>query len=305
MTDKRVCLYRWRGRSLPIIAAIMFMMGAGMSILQGCASVPYKPIPSTYDKTVVRVLGDGPSKMTDLPGGQYQIPNTQVFIYKVPSPEAQQASMAFGLLGVLASFEAWKEASKESINQIEDALRVDIVEETKRALIEALKQEGSPTNWVIEPDEKETNRFIIIPYIIMIVEGEIGRPFLFLKVKMTRPGDEETWANRFVYYLPDRRPIVGTNSWTENKGESFHRDIWNALGKTLNILLSDLKMGQTRHVVPGKLKGKFLGARKAYEVKGEILEETEDTIIFHITSRGVINGGINIIPRRDVEKMSP
>jgi hypothetical protein len=41
------------------------------------------------------------------------------------------------------------------------------------------------------------------------------------------------------------------------------------------------------------------------ELEGEILEETDDKIIFNLPSRAVIEGGINILPKIEVERIVP
>jgi hypothetical protein len=283
----------------------MLLLGFVVSVLQGCARVRFKPVPTTSGDTVVRILADGPSKMADLPSGSYQIPGTQVFIYKVPSMGAQYAGLAFGLVGFYAATQEMKEGSKGTINEVEEALRIDIVEETKRAFNEALIQKGSPANWVMNSAKEEADTFDVIPYILMIVEGEAGRPGIFLKARLTRRSDGKTWKNRFGYYLPDRRPIVGPNSWTENKGEALQETVCDALKKTLDILFSVIKEGHTWKGVPGKLKWKEIVSEKVVERKVEILQEKEEVIIFNIPPRAVIDYGINIYSNKEVQKVTP
>lgn len=295
---------RYRERYPTLVGGLLVLSLVIFSV--GCASIPYKPIPTSPERTVVRVLEEGPSKMNDLPGGQYKIPEIHVYIIRRPSPGSQQASMMFGLLGLLAATYAEQEDSKAAVNEIEEAFRIDIALETRRAFDEALKQGKTPSNWTMDSGEKGLNQFEVIPYIILIVEGDqFARPFLFMKVRLVSQTKGETWATRYVYYVRERRAVVGPNSWTENQGEAFKKATLDALRNILNVLFSDTKTERTRNVVPGKLKGKFMGALKPYEQKGEILEETEDTIVFNILSQGVINGGINIIPKNEVEKFVP
>lgn len=294
-----------RGRYSNPLAALT-IAGIVIFALSGCASIPYKPIPTTFDKTIINVSQEGPSKMTDLTGGEYRIPKTQIYIFRIPSPQSQQASMMFGLIGVLAAFSSWKEDSKVTVNEIEEALRVDITKETREAFDEMLKEKKLPMNWVSDSGEGAPSRFEVIPYIIVTVEGDqIARPFLFLKVRLLSQTKGEMWANRYVYYVPERRAIVGPNSWTEKQGEAFKIAIRDGLRNTLDILSKDMKAEEERHAVSGKLRGTFMAGWKPYEQTGEIVEETDDKIIFNVPSRGVIDGGINIIPRNEVERIVP
>jgi hypothetical protein len=244
--------------------------------------------------------------MNDLTGGEYRIPETQIYVFRIPSPQSQQASTMFGLIGVLAASSAWREESKAVINEIEEALQIDITKETREAFGEMLKEEKAPANWALDSGEGAPSRFEVMPYIILTVDDDqIARPFLFLKMRLLSETRGKIWANRYIYYVPEHRAVVGPNSWTEKRGEAFKMAIRDALRKILDILSKDMKTEGGRHAVSGKLKGRFMAGRKAGELEGEILEETDDKIIFNILLRGVIIGGINIIPKNEVEKIAP
>jgi hypothetical protein len=244
--------------------------------------------------------------MNDLTGGEYRIPKTQIYVFRIPSPQSKQASIMFGLMGVIATSSAWKEDSKAAVNEIEEALQIDIARDTIEAFDQVLKEEKAPTNWALDSGEGAPSRFEVTPYIILTVDDDqIARPFLFLKMRLLSETRGKIWANRYIYYVPERRAVVGPNSWTEKQGEAFKIAIRDALLKTLDILFKDMRTEGGRHAVSGKLKGIFMAGWKPSEREGEILEETDDKIIFDYLLRGVIDSGINIIPKNEVEKIAP
>lgn len=301
--NKDACPYRGRYSNLPGVLTVLSIV---VFTLSGCASIPYKSIPTTFERTIIKVSQEGPSKMTDLTGGEYRIPKTQVYVYRIPSPQSQLVGVMFGLVGVLAASLGEKEESKAAVNEIEEALRIDMTKETREAFDEMLREKKAPTNWALDSGEGAPSRFEVRPYIILTVEGDqIARPFLFLKMRLLSETRGETWANRYIYYIPERRAVVGPNSWTEKQGGPFKIAIRDALRKTLDILFKDMQTEGGRRAVSGKLKGRFMAGRKPGEREGEILEETDDKIIFNIPSRDIIDGGINIIPKTEVERVVP
>jgi hypothetical protein len=273
-------------------------------ILSGCAGLPYKPFPPATGKTAINVLGDGPNKMNDMPGRQYQIPGSQVYILRIKSPESAKADAAFGVLVVVAAMSAERENAKQMINEAAaEALRINLTEETRKAIDEALGQGKFPPGWSFGAPQETSNRLALTPYIILTVEdtSEIAQPYFLLKVKFTGKGTEN-WVTRYIYYSPERHRLT---EWIENRGEPFISSTRESLQKIFEVMLRDIRREGEQKTVPTKLRWKWITASKPYDQDVELIRETKDDIIFNIPTWGMIDSGINIVPRNDVEKLSP
>jgi hypothetical protein len=283
------------------IVAILVWISV-LPLIIGCAVVPHKPVPITKDKVLVKISGQGASNWTDVPVAGYKIPQSHIVVILKKTSSASESGVFLSLLPMLAIQLSGSEEGKQGISDAEYALQFDLADEINRILLERLKQDCLPPNWVVSNGDG-VHLMEITPYIIMYIDdSQHGRVYLTFKSRLLERGRREIWWTRYTYFIPEVRPLIGKDSWTENNGEPLRTAIHTALHKVFDVMFRDARGEGEWKKAPGKLKMKY--AWYVFSFKGEYLDETDDLVVFNIPAQATYLYGINIIPRSEIVEQS-
>lgn len=265
--------------------------------LYGCASMALlPPIPVTGKQVSVQVLEDAPG-MNDYPIGAYTIPNSQVIITK--PRQISTGEGAFGALGVLAAHSSGKKDSKALIEGHETALGLSLKSPLENAV--KLATADSSKAWIVGNQSGQDGRIELAPFAyISPDEAGNGTLFMFMKANYYDAKGSKMWSSRYIYQHKDIRPIRGEASWTSNDAQYFRKAIDQGYRDLANVMIKDSdRAGSGWRAEPATLKAPFFTAI-TLELKGEVLQKTDHTVIFNAGNGGILHG-INVVPRNSVE----
>ena len=215
----------------------------------------------------------------EVPTGAHAIPNSQVVVSDSPEIDT----------------EALKKAETKEI------LQIYVDDHVKYALGQALKSQPNAERWRIDPSETHTPKLELTP-VVHFVPDEFERSSLYLTVRarLTNESGKEIWSSRYSYLYPESRKIIGPGGWTDQGGEKFKRALSEGFRSVSRVILRDTGQHAAWTITPATVKSKFLGQTGRTELKGEILQENDEEIIFRAKGPG-LSRGINILPKFEVE----
>ncbi len=256
------------------------------------------PFPLKEEKFTIAVTGDAPSGWNDVPTGAYTIPDTRVVVTK--ARKISRTEGAFGILGVLAAHSAGSEDGKAVIGEHAQAFRVDLKSEAEQILAAKRNQAALP-NWVTEADAAHTLK--LTPYIFVTpLEKGTARVYTVVKAALVDANESESWWTRYIAYPAEVRPLTGEASWTEKDGAAFKRAATAGLAEAIDAMLRQLHADTAAAPrKPVMLETMFAGVSELIDVKGELLQEAPEQLIFSpVQGKGSIIYGVHILPRKDV-----
>lgn len=264
-----------------------------------CAITPHKPVPITREKIAIKISAQGASNWTDVPAAGYKIPKSHIVVISKKTTSASESGALFlGVLPLLAIQLSGPEEGKKEISDAENALQFDLAEAIDHALMKKLQQGHLPPNWAIGGGGG-VHLMEIKPYIIMYIDDKLqGRPYVSFKTRLLKEGRREVWWTRYTYFIPETRPFIGKDSWTEDSAKPLTTAIDIALSKILDVMSRDAQGEGAWKKTSGKLRVRY--AWYDFNFKGEFLDETEELVVFNIPAKATYLYGINIVPRSQI-----
>lgn len=91
--------------------------------ITGCAHALSQPMPDLKGRLALKVLNEQPSKMSEMPIGVHQIPDTSVYVSGHQG--AAGVGVLFGIIGVAAAHAAAQSTGEKKTQDVQAQLRLD------------------------------------------------------------------------------------------------------------------------------------------------------------------------------------
>jgi hypothetical protein len=206
-----------------------------LSLLTGCASFnAIKTIPAQIQPSSFTVSKELPSKMSELPIGVYNIPESKTYLSG--HQKGLGVGMFFGLIGIAIANSANESRGKEMLKEIESSLKLDLVTSTERVLGQQIDALKLARRYTVAP-KPYNGTMQLLPYLVLSFVNETeARPFVILRASYADANGKETWWTRYISGAAEKRNLAGENGWASNNGKVLQ----DAVEATLNSAPSRL-----------------------------------------------------------------
>ena len=280
------------------------LLWGSVAVLAGCGTIQTSPrMNAPSEKLSVTAVSE-PFGLNDVAVGTYRVPDTAFAVRKYTT--VSNTAGAFGALGVAAAHSSGADASKASVDGVEEMFRIDMAAEAMRTMKMLRSQgHGGPNIAVDGKGGGATLRLQPRGY-LTTTDGTTARLYVIVKGQLLDAGGSEQWWSRYIYYVPGQHPIKGPNSWSANNGRLLRDKLAEGLAETGKVLLTDARgAGAGWEDKPVRIKMKFPGLDDPMALEGVVLRQTDKTVVLSPKINTVsIFYGVSIVPRNEVE-LSP
>jgi len=280
-------------------ALVVFAFAALMS-LTGCATFEMaKPAPVQTQPVAVSFTDEELSGMNDLPIGTYRVPDSHVII-SGHQKGGMGPAVLFGLIGLAVQHAANASAGQEAVQEIEEALRINLKEEGQEIARKLISSERYTKSFRTEVDAASPSLSVITAVVMSYVTETDVRPYVVLKASLHDPKTKETvWTTRYFSSNGKTLPLAGEVSWTANKGEELKRTVSTNLERTVAFMLADVSSPYARDDTKlTMVQGTFPHVPQRLQTVGYRLSEDDQTIAF-VPKLGdvIVFTGVNLMDK--------
>lgn len=266
----------------------------------GCAHALSQPMPSFAGRLAVKVSNEQPSKMTEMPLGVHQIPDTSVYVSGHQG--AAGVGMLFGLIGVAVAHAAAQSTGERRTQDVQAQLRLDIPKLAEGVLAEEVARRGDGGRFAAAGTAGDGS-LEIVPYLVVNFIGDDQvRPWVVLKAMLKDTWGEEQWKTKYVAGVGEVRPLGGERGWASDDGAPLRQHVDRNLRLAMDVLLRDASGAlprKTGRMV--KVKTQWVWLKPPMERTAEVLEEGEDRLVVVPDVADVlVFAGVNILDKRAV-----
>src|SRR5262249_11787687 len=242
-----------------------------------------------------------PFGVNDIAVGTYRVPDTAFAVRKYTT--VSNTAGAFGALGVAAAHSSGADASKASVDGVENMFRVDMGGEMMR-VVKTLRSQGhGPANLAVDGPATGTTLRLQPRGYLTTTDGTNARLYVIVKGQILDANGSEQWWTRYIYYVPGQYPIKGAGSWSANNGKLTRGKIAKGVTETGKVLLKDARGAAAGwDDKPVRIKMKFPGLDDTMSMEGSLLSRTDKMVVLSPKINTVsVFYGISIVPSSEVE----
>src|SRR6266571_3800286 len=108
------------------------VLGLSVIAATGCAHALSQPMPSLEGRLAVKVSDERPSRMSEMPLGVHQIPDTSVYVSGHQG--AAGVGVLFGLIGLAAAHASAQSTGEKKTQEAQAQLRLDMAKLAQQVL---------------------------------------------------------------------------------------------------------------------------------------------------------------------------
>lgn len=271
--------------------------------MTGCASFRNtEAYPKAQASAVVVVDKDTMPGMNDLPVGTYSVPNTRLVV--TGHQAGTQASMAFGLLGVLVGHVINSERGRSATGDASAMVSYDLASETERFIREDLVEGGNLQAAKGDETVNSGARVTVVPFgVLSFLDDTRARPYVVLRTTLRDDTGKEVWSTRYVAAAAGARPLSGEGGWLTDDAALLKQAMDSTLKRGVDVMLHDIagrnQRDSKRQVMVG---GNYAFIKQPLKLRGTVVEDEADHIAFAPQVGDVLTfSGVNIFERETVE----
>ena len=266
----------------------------------GCTHALSQPMPDTKGQLALKVLGERPSKMSDMPLGVYQIPDTSVYVSGHQG--AAGVGMLFGIIGVAAAHAAAQSTAERKTQDATDQLKVDLRSITEQLVVDELARRAD-SGRLAAAGSAGAGTIEIIPYLVVNFIGEDkARFWVALKASLRDANGDEKWKTKYHAGVGEARPLTGEDGWASEDGSRVREIVGRNLRLAVDALLRDASGALPRET--GRtvtINTQWIWMKPFFESKATVLEETDDTLtVVPDVMDGLVFAGVNILDKKSI-----
>lgn len=222
--------------ALQLIYIKMFVLGiSAFTLITGCASHPVV-YPNYKVKPKISISADTISTITEIPAGDYLIPESQVFIGG--QGRVNPASAIFGVAGVLTNIAIIQSDNESSL----DVTNLHVKFNTQ--LTEAFNREPYLKKYaskfqLVETEAASDIKLLPSAKFDILADSRIRLTFT-LTVRFKDDVSGSTGIKNYHYAVGDIRQSSGDGGWTDNNAAAFKEASIRALNLLAQIFLQDI-----------------------------------------------------------------
>jgi len=268
----------------------------------GCATHKLsQPIPDMQGRLSVKISNEPLSKMSELPLGVYQIPDTSVYVSGHQSGTGV-GILFYGLIGAAVMHAVDKSTGEKTTQDVQAQLRLDIAKSTEKVLVEELTRRADAKRFAPAGSSGDGS-LEIVPYLVLnFIDDDQVRPWVVLKTRLKNARGEEKWKTNYIAGVGEVRSLGGDRGWASNDSEPLRNAVDRNLRLAIGTLLRDasgtLPRGNGRMV---KVTAQWVWVKQLLEMTAEVLDETEETlVVVPKVADAYLFGGVNILDKKAV-----
>jgi hypothetical protein len=273
-----------------------------LALVSGCASTTLYTAPELSDKMAIQYSDDDLSGWFDLPGGVYQVPDSQVII-----SGHQSTSFLGSLFGPLGL------ALESSINAESGETATQTDSELLHIKLNALAREITDKQ-LSEADFADTFTDTAIPgvpvlqvktaVVMTFQDDENIKPYVLLQAALKDPKtNTDRWKSRYIASSGPARPFEGDDGWSAYYGQKLNNNIYQNLKKAISTMLTDIATPYPRRSNDLiTIEGHFPYVRDKLQTVAYQLDDTEDTLVFlPRLSNAVVFSGVHVMEKATID----
>ncbi len=266
----------------------------------GCAHALSQPMPDLKGRLALKVLNEQPSKMSEMPIGVHQIPDSSVYVSGHQG--AAGVGVLFGIIGVAVAHAAAQSTGEKKTQDAQAQLSLDIPKAAEQVLAEELARRADAGRFA-PAGGSGAGSLEIVPYLVVnFIGNDQVRPWVVLKTILKDARGEEKWKTKYVAGVGEIRPLGGEGGWASDDGAPLRKAVDRNLRLAIDVLLRDasgaLPRGTGRMV---KVNAQWVWVKQPLERTAEVLEETEETLVVVPDVADVfVFAGVNILDKKSV-----
>jgi hypothetical protein len=246
----------------------------------------------------IEVLDDNLG-LSDFPGDEYQVPDSQVIISGRQNP---LGDFALGLVGVPGNSVA-DNARKAKTQAVTQALGIRASVQAREMIRELIAGAALAERFSEAAPDAKAALTIRTAIILTYVNDTDLRPTAFVKANLkSADRGAPKWSSRYFASSATPLPLVGDSSWTSDGGARLRGVVTEDLRRAIEFMLDDVSAPATRD--PKRLtavEANFPYVRSRYQMTGFLLRETDSHIYYQPKIPNyLVMAGVNILPKDSI-----
>lgn len=263
----------------------------------GCSSARLISPPPQSELIAIEFSNEPFSILFDMPGGVYQVPDSQVII-----SGHQDIRSIDSIIGP-AGFNLKTSEHADSADSAIHILKLNLTESARYITRELIADPVLSQRYTFLPTNDAPYLDVKTAVVLTFENDVLSKPFVVLHAALKPAGTNFIiWQGRYIASSGQAKPITGEGSWMSDQGEALHATISTNLKTAIETMMRDIASPYPRQAKPlVAVTGQYPYMSSPLRVVGYHLDEDANSLTFlPKLSSAMVFAGVNIVDKETI-----